>query len=761
MNIESLTTLRSDIQNLLDKNPDDLNSLFNRDGMAIESESELQKAYDDLMAPGRQLHIGIVGRVKAGKSSLLNSLFFKGKEILPKAATPMTAALTKLKYSEKPTLTVNFFNNDDIEKIRKNAGEYDKKFKQAVDEKLQTKRENAARKKEPFNEAEARKKCESLAKSDLTDNVILAGAREQIDLINNASASVRNQIGKKIEKEVADITALEGELKAYVGSDGAYTPITKDVELGLPFDELQNITVVDTPGFDDPVPSRDAAARESLKSCDVIFILSPAGQFCNQEDKVNIEKIEKGEGIQEIFVVASKIDAELGNEEKDKANGSLETELNLIVEAISSTLDKLISGMQSGPVKEKLGKDLQSGLLYTSGMCQAMVESWDENHRWNGDMSDTWERLQGVYPDLFGSKDESAKAFLEIIGNIEIIKKKIAVVRSKKDEILGKRRDEWIQSKYNLLVQLVEEMSEDFIVKATVFKNTDFNQLKKEQEQLNEKYAELKAAFQEMLSEEFEAYHMECRNISSNIINDFYSGTKAAAQNAESERSETRRIGETVRVADPGWWGAVKRTTGLCGGGYHDETHYRDEVSTYTSVNATEVRGALTDFADGLKETLYVDMGNQKKLFRTKLKSRILNIWDQFDINEFCSVSMRTLQASKIVSAVPDCELDIEWSLPASLQGRSRLRDEDAEEFMDDAYAEFRHIKSVYTQSIKEFLADMQTKLNASKAADMVLEKMQDDLTKLSENMENKAATLDRFQRIEEELKSFKSKLRR
>src|SRR6218665_917384 len=41
----------------------------------------------------RLLNIGIIGRVKAGKSSLLNSVLFKGEDILPKAATPMTASL--------------------------------------------------------------------------------------------------------------------------------------------------------------------------------------------------------------------------------------------------------------------------------------------------------------------------------------------------------------------------------------------------------------------------------------------------------------------------------------------------------------------------------------------------------------------------------------------------------------------------------------------------------------------------------------------
>lgn len=53
---------------------------------------------------GRNLRVGIIGRVKAGKSSLLNALMFAGNDVLPKAATPMTASLTILRYTDQDTV---------------------------------------------------------------------------------------------------------------------------------------------------------------------------------------------------------------------------------------------------------------------------------------------------------------------------------------------------------------------------------------------------------------------------------------------------------------------------------------------------------------------------------------------------------------------------------------------------------------------------------------------------------------------------------
>ncbi|GAA8094446.1 hypothetical protein HpNP4_20330 [Helicobacter pylori] len=69
---------------------------------AVIKTEELEKTLKEMQDTDRNLKVGIIGRVKAGKSSLLNALIFEGKEVLPKAATPMTASLTVLKYAKKP-----------------------------------------------------------------------------------------------------------------------------------------------------------------------------------------------------------------------------------------------------------------------------------------------------------------------------------------------------------------------------------------------------------------------------------------------------------------------------------------------------------------------------------------------------------------------------------------------------------------------------------------------------------------------------------
>ena len=85
----------------------------------INTGKELKSSLKKAAAKGRKLVIGIIGAVKAGKSSFLNALLFDGEQYLPKAITPSTATLTKISYAETPKAVVHFFSREDWEQIEK------------------------------------------------------------------------------------------------------------------------------------------------------------------------------------------------------------------------------------------------------------------------------------------------------------------------------------------------------------------------------------------------------------------------------------------------------------------------------------------------------------------------------------------------------------------------------------------------------------------------------------------------------------------
>ena len=98
-----------------------------------DSLKNLKSSLDAKRQEGRIFQLGIVGQMKTGKSSFLNEYLF-GEEILPTAATPMTAALTLIKYSDKNKAEIEFYNRDDWNQIEKNSKEYEKEYNKALEE---------------------------------------------------------------------------------------------------------------------------------------------------------------------------------------------------------------------------------------------------------------------------------------------------------------------------------------------------------------------------------------------------------------------------------------------------------------------------------------------------------------------------------------------------------------------------------------------------------------------------------------------------
>src|SRR5699024_7593666 len=74
----------------------------------------------DFYRENRKLNIGVVGQVKAGKSSFLNTLLFNGQEILPKAATPKTATLTKMEYAEENVILIEYYSPEEWDVLTDN-----------------------------------------------------------------------------------------------------------------------------------------------------------------------------------------------------------------------------------------------------------------------------------------------------------------------------------------------------------------------------------------------------------------------------------------------------------------------------------------------------------------------------------------------------------------------------------------------------------------------------------------------------------------
>jgi len=225
-----------------------------------------RKKTGDFFRSNRKYNLAVIGRVKAGKTSFLNTLLFEGREILPKDSVPMTAALTRIEYAERNEIEIEFYSPEDWVWLRRLASS-----------KEESDRAKAAR--ETIRTAEA---------SGLPVSELLFG-------------------GTKLET-FRNIEEMTGRLNEFVGRNGAYTPLVKAAAIRFHLEPLRGISVVDTPGLNDPIPSRTERTREFLETCDAAFFLSRASYFLDQNDIDLLTETLPQKGVRRLVLIASQFD---------------------------------------------------------------------------------------------------------------------------------------------------------------------------------------------------------------------------------------------------------------------------------------------------------------------------------------------------------------------------------------------------------------------------------------------------------------------
>lgn len=226
-----------------------------------------EKDKDDIInrIENEKLTIAVIGQMKCGKSTFLNTFIFED-DILPVAITPMTAALSLITYGADKKIEVEFYTKDEWEELLLTA---------------------------------------NLNMEDYHDDeLMLSRIKSSRDLIEKSAkikGNLKSMLGQKVKRTYADIYN-------YVGADGEFVGITKMVRIFHPMDCLRGVDIVDTPGFNDPIPSREERTKEILKSADVVILLLGANRPFDTNDKtILFENVSKC-GIGRVIIAINKYD---------------------------------------------------------------------------------------------------------------------------------------------------------------------------------------------------------------------------------------------------------------------------------------------------------------------------------------------------------------------------------------------------------------------------------------------------------------------
>lgn len=418
-------------------------------------ETEIQRAQQD----ARKLSIGIVGAMKAGKSSFLNACIFGGRDVLPKAATPMTAALTRIRYSETPQATVHFYERKDWEKIEDNAQKYE--------EQLNTKYSNYCKIYDRSHADSTEGVCSkqvferTLFQQDVSE--VLKSAKELTQMVGSNSAILEHLGG-------ADV--LDGDIMAklqdYVGARGRFTPIVNYVELEVNLPELEDLEIVDTPGLNDPIVSRSYATRQFLRACDVVILLSPCSQFMDANTVGLMANGLPDNGVRKVIVVGSKLDSGLLNEPKGSFAVASQHALNSYKGQFRNTMQQ---AMRNNPrragIMEKIS---ESDLLFVSSTCSSMARKQKQHQPLSPAENLVLQNLHSNFPDF----DET---LLSSIGGINKVLKTLEAVRQQKAEIIHGKNNTLLETAQINHLRALDKIQQELSSSRTTLKNSTSEQL--------------------------------------------------------------------------------------------------------------------------------------------------------------------------------------------------------------------------------------------------------------------------------------------
>lgn len=694
----------------------------------IKTSAELEKDKAELEKAGRLLKIGILGRVKAGKSSFLNALIFNGESILPKAATPMTAALTVLEYAKTPSLSVDFYSDEDLSRIETLAKEFESELEKNTDAKINELKDKALSKGKEIDELELKEKARKSALQELkgVQESIYACYQQYQQISQSQVSASEREANKDFQGSLSEIRA---KLKDYVGSSGKFMPFTKSITLHLDNEFLKDVQIIDTPGLNDPVPSRSARTNEILRECDAVLVLSPAGQFMDQNDVILVRKL--AGSVARIFVIASKGDSELYGSEKDK-NGGI---LNAVFEGIQNTLERSKNNaLQKADVENNvLQRALKEKMIVCAGICAGIVAKRGENL---DEMEiHTLNRLKEEYPNDF--QGEKMWENLSKLANIEALNAVFAELKKDKELILQERISGFLQSNDKALNAYKEALQDRVRQRIDALQKVDIDGLKARASALQEVKERGESVLDSEWNELCVKFCFDIRGILKDKQTEFF-------ENLENE-AESKQ-GDFIKTT--GW--------------IFKDKHYLKKV------NANAVINAIEKTCERLENLLNDETARAIQAWREKMPSTLLKALREEISDEFIDGFVFKKCLRDIFNKITYPSIKYSSQIPYSISGMSGILEDNVEGGYAWVEAKYEHpathfINEVsnftrrFKQEVREDIDKLANELSSVFAFGFgkdMFQSISDEIQSLQKDLASKALKLDEYKTLERSLEN-------
>lgn len=667
-------------------------------GIEIDQLKRIQKIYADKVTrfdkEEQTLNIAIMGQVKAGKSSFLNALLFDGKPILPEAATPKTANLTRVSYGDTHRLEVEFYNQSDWQRIT------------------------------------------TLANSD-SNHQEARVAKEQLAMIEKIGIDPIATIAKgNYVQQTDSLDDIMQVLNDYAGNDGRYTGLVKMIRLYLPLKELIGYNIIDTPGMNDPVVSRTQRTKEEMANSDVVFFLSRASNFLDTTDTDLLSKQLPEAGIKRLVLIAGQYDSAIEQDGYDR-DSLAATETNLhkrIIGRAQIDLSKLAD------LKHKAGQSQVAELLknittpvFSSTYAYGYAH-WDKS-RWNASMNHTYQQLSELAKDEWDY--QFSHADWERIAGFSPLINAYEAAKADKNLIIEEQKQALLPDAQQNLSNWLNDIKEHTHQRILTLKSNDIADLDRKQALYQQKINNVVNNLEQVISQAINKAKDEQKQVSRDLRQGITESSQLKTRSGTTTEEESYEV-SISKWYNPFSWGDT-------------EIRYRTRTINYEYVSVADVIDQITGFAyECMSKIEYrFDTMISPDAIKANLRKSLLASLDT-DSADFDPAQFRNLLNQAISRIhIPTLDLDIGDAGSSISQnfGGEITSKSDVLALRAQLQTALKQVFSALNEEFGIAVNDMITSLTQVKEglADSLTQSIKNELAQLREDMHNQQSVLQSY----------------
>lgn len=613
-----------------------------------------QLKINDFYQENRKLNIGIIGQVKAGKSSFLNTMIFDGKDVLPRASTPKTATLTKIEYAEQNSIEVFYYSKEEWQQIQERAKSTSKLDEYQV-------------------------------------------AREIVKLAEQQQINVADYLMKGSEVvEFASEEELMSQINDYVGENGRLTALVKHVTLNVNNPYLEGISIVDTPGLNDPIASRTDKTKQFIEVCDVVFFLSRASNFLDQTDMDLLTSQLPQKGVNRLVLIGSRYDEGLQDTifDFDSLEEADEDTKKSLRRVATKNINAFIDRLKQRHASESLISVIEecTSPIFISSMAHNMSQKDEESYA---------KDEQVVFENL-SEHDDLTNEMLHYIGNIHDVKNVFTEVIAQKEQTLLEKSKSFLPLAEQQLQTELENVLTLQKRRLTMLIEHDQETIAKQKQEMKTQILNIQSATTSIFTDLFAK--LEAQKTEGNIA--LRQASKDYSNVSERTGIETETRSRTVSTSkwyNPFSWGSSSK-------------EYYTVETRYYYLDVSDALENLRNFSVDAVNT--VDQAFLDAISFHELKRRLLTtVIENFDTgSEFYDPAYFKILTEKTIQAMELPTLKIDISQYLSVLGNSfsgEVRDANSKAEMKNKLATYisqllDEISQRFTTEVKVFKGSLE-----------------------------------------------------